>query len=353
MRRRRSRALLALWLALFLIASGESALRVYEAFVESTESESEIPDWSGLFVEDADPVLRYRNMPSVRRTVGDVVYAHDERGRREPSQRLSGSDLPGVAFLGDSTTYGFGVAAEHSVPQLVAQALGGRMVPLNLGVCGYGSAQEVALYQGERARLPGCELVVLAVYPNDFWPISYFWDAEDALLYHDPLPLPRQLKATLRHSALYRALVSLATPRELREAEGKRPPAHDIDHVLAAIEQLADLVHADGRQLLVVNLPAMDRLDPYRHEGPAAQVEAACRTLQLPFADLLDGFLNERDRQQSLFTKRTGGQPSVEQRAWFLAQYWLRYGEDSHLDVAASRLVAEQLAPLVGSLLGL
>jgi hypothetical protein len=351
-RRRRSRTLLALCLTGFFLGAGECALRIFESLGEQQELEEDTSAWRGMLVDDADPILRYRNMPSVQRSAAGASYGHDVRGHREPAAAAA-ADVPAVAFLGDSTTYGFGVDAEETVPQLLAEFLGDRVSAINLGVCGFGTAQEVALYKRDREHLLGCKFVVLAVYPNDFWPLSYFWDESSAELYHDPMPLPRAWTANLRHSALYRALVSLVTPSELRVAEARRPAPQNIDHVLRGIEALAALVHSDGRQLVVVNLPSMERLDPYRHSEYVDQVEAKCDQLQLPYADLLQGFLKEREQHQIRFSARTGRAPTEAQRAWFLARYWVVPGVDPHLDVAGNRIVAEQLARLLGPLLGI
>jgi hypothetical protein len=256
-----------------------------------------------------------------------------------------------VAFLGDSTTYGFGLRAEDSLPARVARELGGTIRPVNLAVCGYCTAQEVELYLAERDALEGVRIVVLVLFPNDFIPGVFIWDAPSRLLYVDPMPLPRALQRAFWRSALYR-VVNTALAHRLRK-HGHYSP-HEPEHVQAVMDEivrLADAVRADGRQLVVAHLPALEVLDPYSFEVEIERVARRCREIGVPFVDLLDGFLEERARAIGEWEARTGKPAPEEPVRHFLSRYWLVVPADHHPNAEALRVAARVLAPRVGELL--
>ena len=241
----------------------------------------------------ADAELAFRNRPSCAMEAGGISYRHDALGRR-CTDPAADESLPGVVFLGDSTTYGWGVTAAESLPGQVAAALDGRIRPLNLGVCGYGTAQERALYLSQREDFGDAPVVVLVFYPNDLAREHFQWDERTRTLYVDALPLPYGVQRVLWRSELYRALVSWHTARLSAAGELGSDPAY-LPRVLAQIGLLADEVRADGRTLLVASLPGMLELDPYPFEELNALLREECERIDVPFVDLLPGFLVEPD----------------------------------------------------------
>jgi hypothetical protein len=229
----------------------------------------------------------------------------------------------------------------------VQSALAGRVRALNLGTCGYTTSQEAAQYATVRGALDDARLVVLLVFPNDFAPGAFLYDAPLRALYVDPLPLPRACKPWLFRSALYRGLVSWRGAA--RRASGAFDPLRPENHavVLAAVERLAADVRADGRRLLVAHLPAMERLDPYAFAEPVAKLRAQCERLGVPFVDLLEPFLAERERQAAEYEARSGQAVGAELRAGFLSQYWIVDPHDHHLNAAANQIAARELAEAV------
>jgi lysophospholipase L1-like esterase len=352
-RRRRSRARLALLLAAFVLLAGELVVRAFDlvdpAGGAATPQQAAF-NAAGMFVALDDAAVSYANRPGATLSVAGIEYRHDARGWRElPGAPPSpGGAAPAtVAFLGDSTCYGLGLPAADTLPALVQSALGGRVRALNLGTCGYTTAQEAAQYAAAREALGEARLVVLLVFPNDFAPGAFLYDEPLRALYVDPLPLPRAWKPWLFRSALYRGLVSWrgAAQRASGAFDPLRPENHEV--VLAAVARLAADVRADGRRLLVAHLPAMERLDPYAFAEPVAKLRAQCERLGVPFTDLLEPFLAERERQAAEFEARSGQAAGAELRAGFLSQFWIVDPHDHHLNAAANRIAAGALAEAV------
>jgi len=351
-RRRGSRLRLLLALVVGLLLSAEIVLRVGGLVKLDTGAgtpEQAAFNAAGVFEAVDDAELRYRNRPGADATVAGVEYRHDERGARVLPPAAPGARR--VVFLGDSTTYGLGLAAADSLPALTAAALGGRIAPVNFGTCGYGTAQECRLYERELGGRPGDEIVVLVVYPNDFSGGTFLWDSRLHVMYVDPLPLPHALKAVLWRSAVYRALVSALSARAKERGDFDPLRPGNADGVLAGVERLARATAADGRKLLVVHLPAMESLEPYLYAEPVAKLASTCERLGVPYADLLDSFLAERERQAAEYEAKSGQTVSAALRRGFLSQYWINDPLDHHQNAAANRVAAQQLARALEPLL--
>ena len=92
----------------------------------------------------------------------DVLVRLDRNGRRVPAKTASPLDLQGtIVFVGDSTTFGWGVEAAAAFPEIVGAALRHRVV--NLGVPGYGVDQSVTLLERQGlAENPSWVVLMLA-----------------------------------------------------------------------------------------------------------------------------------------------------------------------------------------------
>jgi lysophospholipase L1-like esterase len=116
-----------------------------------------------------DPELGWRYRPGARArhltSEFDVeVRVNDQGFRDAPFPPPGGLPEPTILALGDSQTFGWGVAAEQAFPSRLQEELGMRV--LNLGVSGYGTDQEWLLWQRSgRALRP--RLVILTVCAND------------------------------------------------------------------------------------------------------------------------------------------------------------------------------------------
>lgn len=365
MTRRKRRWRLALLLLVLLVAALEITVRV--AGLVQLESGVATPHQNafhaaGMFVSDGDAALSFRNRPNAVADIDGVEYRHDERGWRmmpgpesDEAAALAAAAVP-VAFLGDSTIYGLGLPAGDTLPAQVAKVLGGAILPLDLGVCGYGTGQEAELYAAEREHLKGVPLVVLVVFPNDFAPGTFRYDERLKLMYLDPVPLPLVVKDVLWRSALYRWVVSGWADR--RRAAGEFSPFIP-DHwtpVFDAVKRLSELVAADGRQLLVAHLPAMERLDPYLFDEPVKELARFCAREKIDYVDLLPAFLDERERQCAVYLVKFQKLATADQRRNFLSLYWVantpQY-QDHHLNAAGNQIAAPFLAKAIAAALDL
>ena len=365
MTRRKRRWRLAVVLLVLLLAALEITVRV--AGLVRLDSGVATPHQNafhaaGMFVSDDDEALSFRNRPDAVTEIDGVEYRHDERGWRtmpgpetDEAAALAAAAVP-VAFLGDSTTYGLGLPAGDTLPAQTAKAMGGAILPLDLGVCGYGTGQEAELYAAQREQLKGVPLVVLVVFPNDFAPGTFSYDERLKLMYLDPTPLPRAVKDVLWRSALYRWVVSGWTDR--RRAAGEFSPfiPEHWTPVLESVKRLSEQVAADGRKLLVAHLPAMERLDPYLFDDPIQALAAFCAREKIDYVDLLPAFLDERERQCALYLVQFHKPASAEQRRNFLSLYWVANTpeyQDHHLNAAGNQIAAPFLARAIAAALSL
>lgn len=308
---------------------------------------------ANMFEATGSSDLPYVNRPEAATSVGGVVYRHDSEGRRiagEGARAPAPGSTP-VVFLGDSTTYGLGLGIGDTLPVLVQAALGQTVDARNHGVCGYGVPQELALYERMADELPSDSVIVLLVFPNDFAGGRFLWDEGLKVMYSDTLPVPFALKPWLWRSALYRGLVSSRTSgqQEGGAFDALNPGNHA--EALDAVEALVVRTERAGHRLLVAHLPAMERLDPYLFSEPVGKLEQVCLDMGAPFVDLLQPFLDERDRQVAAYEARSGQSAGVPLRTGFLSQFWIDDPADHHLNAAANALAADALAQAIEQLL--
>jgi hypothetical protein len=108
-------------------------------------------------VRDMQPDLGHRHRPNAEAQLMGVKVTTDSRGFR--SSEILEKAPPGVAriaFVGDSTTLGWGVAQNKTAAARVTAALaaGGRKVDsYNLGVGNHNTLQELTLFRESAAKL--------------------------------------------------------------------------------------------------------------------------------------------------------------------------------------------------------
>jgi len=355
-RQRRSRLRLALLAAVFLALAMELVVRLLglvDVNAGVATPQQAAFNAAGMFEATGSRELPYVNRPDAETTVDGVAYAHDEQGRRVADLDATPEtpDARVVVFLGDSTTYGLGLGFDDTLPALTGASLAQPIEARNHGTCGYGVAQELALYERIADELPPDTLIVLVVFPNDFAGGRFLWDDGLKVMYSDPLPVPFALKPLLWRSALYRGLVSSRTSS--MQADGAFDALNPGNHAEAiyAVEMLAVRTESNGHELLVAHLPAMERLDPYLFSEPVGKLEQVCADMNVPFVDLLQPFLDERDRQVMEYETRSGQSAGPALRAGFLSQFWIDDPADHHLNAAANRLAAGALAAAIEPLL--
>lgn len=121
-------------------------------------------------LHDADLGWRYRPLTEARHRTADfdVEVRINAQGFRDSPIAAPG-ERPRIVALGDSLTFGWGVEAEQTFSSRLEELLGADV--LNLGVSGYGTDQELLLWEHEgRALQP--QLVLLTLCANDLEEVS-------------------------------------------------------------------------------------------------------------------------------------------------------------------------------------
>jgi lysophospholipase L1-like esterase len=289
---RRKLLLLLLWLAVPL-AAGELYLRAAVGppvhFRHPQES----------YV--ADPEIGVRLAPNQHSYTHAKSVATDRYGFRGPDYETA--PPPGVArivALGDSQTFGNGVAFEETWGEQTRALLAARQPPIavevvNAGVPGTDTWQHVAIARRALQTYRGISHVVLAVYVNDV-AARY---APPPLEARSTTPARRALHA-LKRSALFSAVWAsyqgaIAAPgrgaHEEEQMRGSADPRIDpgwaeVDRSLA---QIAELAAAERARLLVVVLPRRDQVRaPSAPRGYNDRMAAICDRLGIAHIDVLD-----------------------------------------------------------------
>lgn len=243
-----------------------------------------------------------------------------------------------VLVLGDSFAFGLGVDQRHTFGAQLAELLSATMPTeaVNLGVTGYGTDQELLLFEQLGRRLQP-DLVVLVVCDNDFDQNTqdFVYDAYYKPFFQGPAltlegtPVPRLTtgQATRlwlgRHSNIWNAFRTRASSDArgaalvgLFAVARPRPTTEDpVDLTFRLLERLRERVHEEKAELVLFNTGHRgERLRFYRDLRP--RLDAS-------------GFLH--------FSFEG---PLEEARAAQPSRYW-DFGADFHWNVAAHHLAAE------------
>lgn len=205
---------------------------------------------------DAALGWRYRPLAQARHRSDDfdVGIAINAQGFRDQPFGPR-SARPRIVALGDSLIFGWGVEAEQAFTSRLEERLGVEV--LNLGVCGYGTDQELLLWELQGRPLQP-DVVLLTVCDNDLWelsrPAAYgrrkpCFTLREGALVEGGTPVPDPL--LLRCSHLARSLWAWSLKRSTPPlAPDERPAATALQ--CALIGRLAAEVEAAGARLLVV-----------------------------------------------------------------------------------------------------
>jgi len=320
-------ALLGLTLVAPLVALGaaELTLRV----IDRTDRDA---PWQTRGFHRPDPELIYAMAPNAENTMVDDEFVEYSRTNSLGLRDDEVGDKLGerIIVLGDSLTFGQGVAAKESYPdQLEALfAQEGRAVDvINAGVKGYGTDQSFRLFSS-RLRSLDPDVLVLAFSPTDLFDnfnLSLYRLDGDVLVALDAKRHPlyregRLLRALPRFLREWR-LVRLSAPLLARIGAfnpHEEPGADDIAgwtrrKTRIEIGELVGMGREDDFAVLVLGIPGRAQgPDQYRwlHDDKPEGVR---------FLDL------SRDRELMRFAER----------------YY--FAEDIHLNRAGHRLVAERL----------
>lgn len=240
-------------------------------------------------VRDMRPDLGHRHRPNADAQLMGVAVKTDSHGFR--STEIPVKVPPGVAriaFVGDSTTLGWGVAQNETAAARVTAALvaeGRKVDSYNLGVGNHNTLQELTWFRDVGVAMKP-DIIVLSYFINDA----------------EPMPTYGQTSWLDEHSAAwvvfrYR-LDSLA--RQFGEAPDWKRYYRELynndaagwQQTRKALQGFATTAHELGIKLVVYNIPELREFKPYPFADVTAKVRADVEGLGIPFFDLLPSVEN-------------------------------------------------------------
>ena len=267
-----------------------------------------------------DPRLSFAHVPNRSAFLMGVDVSINSHGLRDREYALSKpSDVYRIIMLGDSTTLGWGVPFEQTIPKILERELNRVGVPgyrrcevLNAGVGNYGTVQEVAHYETyDRAFHP--DLVVLDYFIND---------AEPVPVERTPGLLGRSYLLAFTISR-YDAVLRFAAKRPSWQqyyadlyVDG-RPGLRAAQEALC---NLAAMTAKDGSRLVVALLPELHRLDdgyPFAREQQKIKDHLAAQ--KVPVIDLING-LRGHGPENTLWVTATDPHPNGKANSLVAAQ---------------------------------
>ena len=235
-------------------------------------------------VRDARPDLGHRHRPDGAARRMGVDVRTNAFGFRGPS--IDEAAAPGVAriaFVGDSTTLGWGVAEADTFAGQVVDTLvrqGRKVDGYNLGVGNYNTAQELALFDEVGARLRP-DIIVLSYFINDAEPMPTY-PVENLLNMNSAtwIVFSYRLDSILRQfgelpdwKKYYRDLYKADAPGWQKTQD--------------ALKRFAGIARQLGSTLIVFNIPELRELKPYPFDDVTAKVRAVVEGEGITFVDLL------------------------------------------------------------------
>lgn len=243
----------------------------------------------------------------------DGRYQIDERGFRHTPGATAAQEAPLWIALGESTTFGWGVADAQSYPAQLARlsvAAGAPLRVINAGVPSYSSSQ-VLRYLEELLPALAPEGVLVSIMWNDIWYSTVLNWYPELLVYQQPAGWLTRLMA---RSALVRLL--LLEPLPEQTAREDRFNAAALEQYTQNLRAMLELAARQGVQLAFVEPPFAPARMPdeglnefhIRYSKPfflqtAAQYREAVRSLAAQFgAPVLD---------HRLSLQQGGGDPAL------------------------------------------
>jgi hypothetical protein len=241
----------------------------------------------------ANPNLSFTNLPDGHAFLMGHDVQISSQGLRD--REFSLDKPPGtyrIMLLGDSTTFGWGVAQDETSAKILERQLNSMHIPgydrfevMNTGVGNYDTVQEVTYYKTQGRQFHP-DLVVLMYFIND------------------PEPVPVQRRIPLIDRSYLVAYVTNRWDGVLRRL-GTRPDwkayyasLYDdnkpgFQACKAALGDLADSTKRDNAKLLVALLPKLQQInDNYPFAAAHQKIKDILADRQVPVVELRDGLRN-------------------------------------------------------------
>ena len=303
------RAFRSPWARVLLCASAilgsavvaEWTLRVWDPFELDHDLAQSERDWESLLHRASSlPGLAYELYPNREGAYSGVPIAVNSHGMRDDEPLPN--DTPGLvrlAALGDSFTFGFGVGAAETYPNVLEQLLErrrgrastsdapARYEVLNFGVGGYSTLDELKVLE-HRALAYRPRAVLLGYYFND--PETRPIQPLHAHFHRPSLPERSYLWRWLRGSARTREFEQLGGGNYYRALHAEAGPYWSgVERAFAATGQLLQSAGIPGL-VVIFPKPPPAGWTAYELRDLHAQVEAAARRAGLDVLDLLADF---------------------------------------------------------------
>lgn len=284
--------------------------------VALAESERVLPDpgmhvhsVKGLVRASENPGVIFELKPDLKALFKGVTVKINSHGYRDVERTLEKPDNTWrIAVLGDSVTFGWGVALEDVFSQKIEQRLNQRPDPytyevLNFGVPAYNTGQQVADFEA-RGLAYDPDVVLLVVVDNDF-NISNFADAPD----------PGDGAGS-------------ATWRFLRDkSERVRHAWGGVGRALHELEKLRELTEPRGIPVLGMYYVGKVRRGDYKH--PRRPLDA---DLRQAFADNDFIYVDYYDEMWRRLKRR---------KAEEVTDYWVIEDRDAHPNAEGHAFIAQ------------
>ncbi|HEY8515359.1 MAG TPA: SGNH/GDSL hydrolase family protein [Candidatus Binatia bacterium] len=254
-----------------------------------------------VYFAQPDPLLGWRNRPGVAGPYGGdefltwvTINPAGQRGPLHPVERVPGRRR--IAFLGDSQTWGDGVADNQT---FVARLDGGDTEALSFSCPGWGTDQQLLALRSDAQRYRP-DVVVLATFVgNDLrdntsrgtfqYPKPYFTVQDDGSLRLEGVPVPYSramhaliegYRAVMRRSAVLNAIAeisrkdwsvrsasavqpSVALAQSVYTAELSPEDAQRLDLTVRLMREVARETRAIGAEPVVLIIPELWQVEVY------------------------------------------------------------------------------------------
>lgn len=255
--------------------------------------------------ESPNPKIGHVHEPSAQAHLMDVDVQINSDGLRDGEHAVEHDGRYRIAVLGDSLTFGWGVAEPDTFATRLETALNRRYPTeiLNFGTGNYNSEQEVNLFL-EKGLKYKPDKVVVFFFINDAEPTPR--KADWAFLYRSRL-------VTLAWSRLHALESNLGDRGSFYRtyyADLYRPDAPGWQRAQAALRQLRDVCAERGIALQVVLLPELHSLVEYPFSNEHQVVADYLRSIGVEVLDLAPQF-RDQTRPMELWVAPDDAHPNA------------------------------------------
>lgn len=285
------------------LALGEIVLRVY--LTQRIFYDVEMSRYAQLLKQESqNPRMGHEHRPNESARLMGVDVEINSVGLRDEEPRPV-ADRHRIVFLGDSLTFGWGVAEEETFATRLEESLSVQTPTevLNFGIGNYNTTQEVELFL-EKGLAYEPDQVVLFYFINDAEPVprksrwSFLANFRIVTFYWSRI---KQLAARWSPGQTFQAYYA-----GLYE-EGQPGWTATTD----ALVRLAEVCRARGMDLRVVLLPELHALEDYPFDREYRMVSEVLRREGVPVLDVTSALSMVSD-PQSLWVSPDDAHPNAE-----------------------------------------